>query len=54
MCDFEKVNKILPSKNNFYSSLSDKGISDKEYEHVLKVWNKFEITILMINLGTAS
>ena len=54
MCDFEKVNKILPSKNNFYSSLSDKGISDKEYEHVLKVWNKFEITILVINLGTAS
>ena len=26
-----------------YTSLSDKGISDKEYQSVLKVWNKFQI-----------
>ena len=27
----------------FYSSLTGKKISDKEYEPVLKDWNKFEI-----------
>ena len=40
---------ILKSlKNNFrakkfHSSLNDKNISDKEYEHVSNVWNKFEM-----------
>ena len=42
MCDLEKLNENLPDKNQFYSSLRGKGISDKEYQHVLKVWNKFE------------
>ena len=32
----------LPNKENFYSSLTGKKISDKEYDHVLKVCNKFE------------
>ena len=27
----------------FYSSLTGKTISDKEYDHVLDVWNKFEM-----------
>ena len=41
--------KIL--KNNyqakkFYSSLTGKKNSGKEYEHVLNVWNKFEIKII--------
>ena len=27
----------------FYSSLTGKKISNKRYEHVFKVWNKFEI-----------
>ena len=31
------------SKEMFYSSLTDRKINDKEYEHVLNVWNKFEI-----------
>ena len=31
-------------KNEFYSLLSGKGIIDKEYQHVLKVWNKFGMT----------
>ena len=44
--DFEKFNDTLPSKNKFYRSLSVKGISDKEYQHVLKVWNKFEMKTL--------
>ena len=30
-------------KNEFYSALSGKGISDKEYQHVLKVWNMFKM-----------
>ena len=43
MSDFQKFEEELQSKEKFYSSLTDKKISDKEYEHVLKVWNKFEI-----------
>ena len=37
MCDFEKFNETLPNKSEFYSSLSGKGNSNKEYPHVLKV-----------------
>ena len=37
------LRKKLPGKNEFYSSLSSKGISDKERQHFLKVWNKFEM-----------
>ena len=36
MCDFKKFNETLPTKNELYSSLSGKGISDKEYQHVVK------------------
>ena len=43
MCDSEKFNETLPSKNEFYNSLSCKEISYKEYQHVLKVCNKFEM-----------
>ena len=43
MSDFEKfMEETLPRKEMFYSSLTGKK-SDKEYEHVLKVWNKFEM-----------
>ena len=43
MSDFQKFREGLPSKEKFYSSLTDKKISDKEYEHVLNVWKKFEM-----------
>ena len=44
MSSFEKFKEQLPSKKKFYSSLtSQKKNSDKEYEHVLKVWNKSEM-----------
>ena len=43
MSDFEKFKEHLPSKEKFYSLLTVEKISDKEYEHVLKVWNKFEV-----------
>ena len=39
MSDFEKFKEELP--NN--SSLTRKRISDKECEHIIKVWNKFEM-----------
>ena len=40
MKDFEKFKEELPSKERFYSSLTDRKISDQEYEHVLNVWKK--------------
>ena len=43
MRDFEKFKEQLPSKEKFYSLLAGKKISNKEYEHVLKVWSKFEM-----------
>ena len=43
MSDFEKFKELLPSKEKFYSLLTGKKISGKEYERVLKVWNKFEM-----------
>ena len=33
----KKFNETVPSKNEFYISVSGKGISDKEYQHLLKV-----------------
>ena len=43
MSDFEKFKEQLPSKEKFYSLLAGKIISEKEYEHVLKIWNKSEM-----------
>ena len=42
MSYFEKFKKKSPSKERFYISLTDRKITDKEYDHVLDVWNKFE------------
>ena len=41
MDSFEKL-KALPSKDKFYSSLTQDGISDKNYEHVVNVWKTFD------------
>ena len=43
MSDFEKFKEELRRKEKFYSSLTGKKIKDKEYEHVLHVWKKFEL-----------
>ena len=43
MTHFEKLKEQLRSKEKFYISLTGKRINDKEHEHVLKVWNKFEM-----------
>ena len=40
MSDLKKFKKELPSKEKFYTSLTDRIISGKEYEHVVNVWNK--------------
>ena len=42
MSDFEKFKEELPSKEKI-CSLTDRKISDKEYEHVPNIWNKFEM-----------
>ena len=45
--DFENFKEEFPSKEKFYSSLTDRKISDREYEeYVLNVWNKFEIKVM--------
>ena len=43
MTNFEKFREQLRSKEKFYSSLTGKKISDKEYDQVFNVWNKFEM-----------
>lgn len=41
------LNFLKFSENNEFSSpSSDKGIIDKVYQHVVKVWNKFEMKIM--------
>ena len=43
MSEFEKFEEELPSKETFYSLLTSTEIRDKEYEHILKVWNRSEM-----------
>ena len=38
---FEKFKEGLPSKGKFYNTLTNRAISDKNYEHVLDVWKAF-------------
>ena len=42
MTDFKKFKEQLSSKEKFYSSLTGEKIN-KEYDNVLKVWNKYEM-----------
>ena len=42
MSDFKKFKEELPSKVKLYSSLTDKTVSDKDYEQVLNVLKQFE------------
>ena len=43
MSNFEKFKEELPIKEKFYSSLTDKKISGKDYDYVFTVWNKSEM-----------
>ena len=38
--------KTLPSKEKFYSQLSDSHISGEEYLHAEKVWNTFSVSMI--------
>ena len=41
---FERFDETkLSCKSNFYSTLNDKHISDKDYEYALKIRNKLEM-----------
>ena len=41
MSDFETFKEEIPSKEKFYSLLTDRTIRTKEYEDLLNVWRKF-------------
>ena len=43
MTDIEKFKEKLSSKEKCYSFLTNRKTNDKEYEHVLNAWNKFEM-----------
>ena len=43
MDDFERLKVEFPSKEKFYSTLTDRKTSDKEYKLVLNVWRKIEM-----------
>ena len=44
MDSFEKFNDpILPTKQDFYSMLTNTGITDEQYQHAQKVWSTFRL-----------
>ena len=45
MSDFEKFKEELTGKGKFYSSLTNRKISDKEYKHIFNVSEKFEMKL---------
>ena len=49
MSSFEKFKEKSPDKNKCYSSLSGKEISNKVYQHALKVWKKSEMRVMMFH-----
>ena len=34
----------LPPQSDFYSNLTEKGVSDRDYLHAQNVWNQFHMT----------
>lgn len=47
LSSFEKFNETkLPEKTAFFSTLTNKHISDEEYDHALRVWQTFDIRSL--------
>ena len=52
MSDFEKFKEKLRCKEKFYSLLTGKEIREKEYDRVLKVWDKFEMKTMIVTTCT--
>ena len=46
MSGFEMFKERLPGKEQFHSSLTGKKISDKKYEHVLKILDRSEMKMI--------
>ena len=47
MDSFDKFDETqLPPREEFYSELNDEHISDDDYKHAKKVWNKFKLNFL--------
>ena len=40
---YEWFKEELPIKEKFYDSLTNRKISDKEYEYIFDVWNRCEM-----------
>ena len=40
---FEKFKEGFPTKDKFYNTLTNRAISDKNYEHVVNVWKAFKM-----------
>lgn len=44
---WEKLNDtVLPSKENFYNTLHESHIDDKDYQHAKRVWDHFKLNTL--------
>ena len=43
LSDCEKFKEQLPNKGKFYSFLTVRRSSDKEYEHIIKAWGAFQM-----------
>ena len=47
MSNFEKFKEQLPNKKKFYSLLTGTKNSDKEYDYILKICNKFKMKTMI-------
>ena len=48
MSNVQKFKEELTSKEKFCISLAGRKIADKEHDHVLNAWNKFEMKTVKV------
>ena len=46
MSDFEKFKEGITQKRKVRSPITERKINDREYEHVLNIWEKNEVKIM--------